>query len=67
MSSLCVVRSSCTRAVRLAPQDYAVVGKMVVSPHLNKQPVSDDEKRKNWETWALSINENCVREPPEDL
>jgi sugar phosphate isomerase/epimerase len=44
----------------IACQDYARVGKLIVSPHLTYSEETEEnieEKRKNWKDWADSLNE----------
>ena len=45
----------------IACQDYALVGNVVVSPHLKRvsdeMDNNDEEERQNWKAWAESINE----------
>jgi hypothetical protein len=44
----------------IACQEYARLGKLIVSPHADLQEKSATEaelKRKNWKEWADSVNE----------
>ena len=54
----------------IACQDYARLGKLVVSPHLSesKEVEKDlDSKRGQWKEWAVSINEMSSYESLESI